>query len=530
MAPADGLLLEALERDDGVDEAHLQRLVRAVLAAEKPDLLGLLGADEAGEQSGAEAAVERADLRAGLAEHRVVGGDGEVADEVQHVAAANGETGDLGDDRLGQPAHLDVQVGDVEAPDAGRAGGVRHLVAGVAADVLIAAGAEGVRALAGEDDHADLGVLASALERVGDLDQRLGPEGVADLRAVDGDLGDAVAAQLVADVGVVALRGPRHGHARPQATFRGALLVPSWLHRSPRHASLLEAAACARVECEPGQRVAIAVPPGPDFEVLLHAVWLRGGVAVPHDLRLTPAERPPADVVIEGLERGPAATPRTALDLGAPALGLQTSGSTGAPKPVTLTFGNLLWSALGSAAALGVDPADRWLSTLPLSHVGGLSILVRSAIYGTEAVIHERFEADRVLHALAQERITAISLVPTTLARLLEAGLRSPPHLRFALLGGAPIPPVLLARATEAGVRVVPTYGLTETASQVTTDGWPLFCTRVTLAADGEILVRGPTVASVGIHSADHRRPRALGARRAAGDHRTQGRHDRHRR
>lgn len=277
------------------------------------------------------------------------------------------------------------------------------------------------------------------------------------------------------------------------------MLVRSWLHRAPRHARLLDAARRAHVTCQPGERVAIAVPPGPDFEVLLHAVWLRGGVAVPHDLRLTDDERPPADRVVEALEPSsePAAV-RDTLDLAAPALGLQTSGSTGAPKPVTLTFGNLLWSALGSAVALGVDPADRWLSTLPLSHVGGLSILVRSAIYGTEAVVHERFEADRVLHALEHERITAISLVPTTLQRLLDAGLREPAHLRFALLGGAPIAPVLLERAQEAGVRVVPTYGLTEAASQVTTDGWPLFCTRVTLAPDGEILVAGPTTATTG--------------------------------
>jgi O-succinylbenzoic acid--CoA ligase len=273
------------------------------------------------------------------------------------------------------------------------------------------------------------------------------------------------------------------------------LLVPSWLHRAPRHAALLDRARRAAVPCEPGERVAIAVPPGPDFEVLLHAIWLRGGVAVPHDLRLTPGERPPADRVLVGLELGEPAGVRDRLDLAAPALGLQTSGSTGTPKPVTLTFGNLLWSALGSAVALGVQPEDRWLSALPLSHVGGLSILARSAIYGTEAVVHERFEADRVLHGLRHERITAISLVPTTLARLLDAGLHEPPHLRFALLGGAPIPPVLLERAREARVPVVATYGLTEAASQVTTDGWPLFCTRVTLDADGEILVSGPTVA-----------------------------------
>src|SRR5205085_10124232 len=100
---------------------------------------------------------------------------------------------------------------------------------------------------------------------------------------------------------------------------------------------------------------------------------------------------------------------------------MHTSGSTGAPKPVELTFGNWLWSALGSAVALGAPPDERWLCALPLSHVGGLSIVVRSAIQGTTAVVHERFEADRV--AAAAPGCTAVSVVPTTLARLLDAGL-----------------------------------------------------------------------------------------------------------
>ena len=171
------------------------------------------------------------------------------------------------------------------------------------------------------------------------------------------------------------------------------------------------------------------------------------------------------------------------------------AGPPAQPKPIRLTYGNWLWSALGSAVALGVDPDERWLCTLPLSHVGGLSILLRSAIYGTTAIVHERFETDRVLHALDDPHgPTIVSLVPTTLARLLDAGLASPPALRWALLGGAPLPPALLERAAAAGVPVAPTYGLTEACSQVATAGVPLFCTRVELQPDGEIVVSGPTV------------------------------------
>ena len=125
-------------------------------------------------------------------------------------------------------------------------------------------------------------------------------------------------------------------------------------------------------------------------------------------------------------------------DLDATAVVIHTSGTTSAPRPVELTYGNLLWSALGSASALGLDPGERWLCALPVSHVGGLSILLRSCIYGTTAVIHEHFDTERVLQALGKEDITLVSLVSTTLARLLDAGLERPPALRAALTGGGP--------------------------------------------------------------------------------------------
>ena len=88
-APAERLILELGERDDRVDQPHLERLLCVVLAAQEPDLLGLLRPDQPRQDARAEAAVERADLGAGLAEARVVGGDRQVADDVQHVAAAD---------------------------------------------------------------------------------------------------------------------------------------------------------------------------------------------------------------------------------------------------------------------------------------------------------------------------------------------------------------------------------------------------------------------------------------------------------
>jgi len=254
----------------------------------------------------------------------------------------------------------------------------------------------------------------------------------------------------------------------------------------------------------------LALAPGPAFVATLHGCWRLGAVAVPVDPRLAGPERAArgagAALVVErplAGEEDAAAVLAATHDLDAVALRMHTSGTSAAAKPVDLTFGNLLWSALGSAAALGLDPAERWLCALPLAHVGGLSIPVRSAIYGTTCVLHERFDAAAVAHAIAREGITLVSLVPTMLARLLDAGLERPAALRCALLGGGPVAPALLERAAAAGIPVAQTYGLTEACSQVTTSapgegataGVALVPTRVRIAPDGEILVAGPTVA-----------------------------------
>jgi len=263
-----------------------------------------------------------------------------------------------------------------------------------------------------------------------------------------------------------------------------------------------------------GDRVAIELPAGLEFARVLHGCMLLGAAAVPIDLRLAESERAArrrgcAAVVGEGLGAGREWQPATpGHDLGAVAVVLYTSGTSSDPKHVELTYGNLLWSALASAVALGVNERERWLCALPLTHVGGLSILVRAAIYGTGAVLHERFDTERVLAALAGDGVTVVSLVATTLARLLDAGLEGGGGLRLALTGGGPVPLPLRERAAAAGVPVALTYGLTEAASQVTTTpyarvaagasdaGPPLFCTTVRIADDREILVRSPTVSA----------------------------------
>ncbi len=133
---------------------------------------------------------------------------------------------------------------------------------------------------------------------------------------------------------------------------------------------------------------------------------------------------------------------------------------------------------------------------MPLTHVGGLSILIRSLIYATTAILHQGFDTEAVLEELMnpERRITMVSLVPTMLARLLDAGLERPPSLRWALVGGGPIAPPLVERAAGAGVPMAPTYGMTESCSQLFTFGLPLPGVEY-LTSQGELWVKGPMVA-----------------------------------
>ncbi|MCO5354041.1 MAG: AMP-binding protein [Bryobacteraceae bacterium] len=194
-----------------------------------------------------------------------------------------------------------------------------------------------------------------------------------------------------------------------------------------------------------------------------------------------------------------------------------TSGTTGRPKGVVLTFGNHFWSATASAYRLGVLPHDRWLSCLPLYHVGGLAVVFRSCLYGTAMVLHDRFDLARFDRALDTDVITLTSLVPTMFYRLLEHRRTPwPAALRAVLLGGAATSPALVEAGKARGVPMAVTYGLTEAASQVATatpelvlrkpgsPGAPLMFGRVRVGDDagnsvppgdiGEVIVRGPVV------------------------------------
>ncbi len=321
----------------------------------------------------------------------------------------------------------------------------------------------------------------------------------------------------------------------------------------------------------PKARVAALLPREPVAVAAIHAVARLGAVLVPLNLRLAPAEmrdqlnrsgathvlatpstaararavageRRVMEIANEELgiaeaprpsplairhsplaprPSHPATRPSPLATRHSPFAILFTSGTTGRPKAAVLTAANFYHSAVASAFRLGVLPEDRWLLTLPLYHVGGLSIVWRSALYGTAVVLPENanasFNPPRLYETLVQQRVTLVSLVPTMLHRLLEAvPAPSPPTLRLVLLGGAAAAPELLQRALARGYPIATTYGLTESTSQTATArpeevrrkpgtvGKPLFATRIRIADThgnplpareiGEILVSGPTV------------------------------------
>ena len=202
---------------------------------------------------------------------------------------------------------------------------------------------------------------------------------------------------------------------------------------------------------------------------------------------------------------------------------LYTSGTSGRAKGACLTRANFLASAEAAEERLGPVVEQRWLACMPLFHVGGLSILIRSVRFGGPVRLLPRFDVAEVSNALDTGDIAGVSLVPTMLSRLLthRRGRPAPPSLRVLLLGGAAAAPELLVRALAAGYPVCPTYGLTEACSQVATAPpppsgatqprpmRPLQGTELRIVHDGrdvppgtpgEILVRGPTVMQGYLH------------------------------
>lgn len=297
---------------------------------------------------------------------------------------------------------------------------------------------------------------------------------------------------------------------------------------------------------KPGQMIGVLLPNGLEYVCLIHALARLGAVLVPLNVRLTAVE---LAWQIEQANCGLIVTsaalknelsivncellivnenwlhPSKSFTSHHSPFKLQTSqalvftsGTSGKPQGVPLTFNNHFYSALASAYRLGTLPHDLWLSCLPLYHVGGLAVIWRCCLYGTAVDLHSRFVLESVNEALDHKPITLISLVPTMLHRLLEARTSWPQTLRLVLLGGAAATPELLEKAQAAQLPIATTYGLTEASSQVATMlpndvkkkpgsvGRPLLFTSVKIVAEngdeqppneyGEVVVSGPTVMS----------------------------------
>ncbi|MBA2426782.1 MAG: AMP-binding protein, partial [Actinobacteria bacterium] len=230
---------------------------------------------------------------------------------------------------------------------------------------------------------------------------------------------------------------------------------------------------------------------GARFAAALDEVWGAGDCALPLPPGLPPAERArilqemrPEAVIDEG---GESLLPGgEGIESGVAAVVL-TSGTAGPPKGVELTHEALNAAAKASSARLGVNSGDRWLLCVPPERIAGLSILVRSRLIGRAPAILARFDVGGFEAAEA----SLVSLVPTMLVRLLDAGADLT-RWRRILLGGGPAPPGLLQRAGAAGANVVTTYGMTETCGGCVYDGAPLDGVEVRVGVDGAISLRGP--------------------------------------
>lgn len=315
----------------------------------------------------------------------------------------------------------------------------------------------------------------------------------------------------------------------------------SWTFQELNELSIKRARQLVRIGIQQGDRIAIMGPSKPELVIMMYACMHLQCEMVMLNRRLTPEELayqledseavtvliadedieklPPetAHHLFSSVENGEEGTLNIEKEwpLDQTTTIMYTSGTTGFPKGVRQTVGNHQASATASVLNIGLQPQDVWLCAVPLFHISGFSILVRSLLYGNQVYLYDQFDVEAISQNIIDGEVTHMSVVAVTLERILHTleqhSVKASPRFKLMLAGGGPVPVDYLARAHSLNLAVAQTYGMTETSSQTATlasedamrkigsAGKPLFFNQIKIAdsndkGEGEICIRGPHV------------------------------------
>lgn len=243
----------------------------------------------------------------------------------------------------------------------------------------------------------------------------------------------------------------------------------------------------------PDNHVALAIDNNEQFIINVLSLWMIGAIPVPLNTRLTTSEIEKLyslsdssfliaedswsidhklsnniNVVSSELDNTPNDNlSQFEFNVTNTALIMFTSGSTGEPKGVMLSFDNLYHSAMSTDSLIDQTYHDRWLASLPFYHIGGFSIITRALFAGAEIILPESLKPNDIANSIAKHKPTLASLVPTQLDALIEQMDKPNPEMRTIFLGGGPIDKNLARKAINKNWPIVKVYGSTETCSMI---------------------------------------------------------------